>query len=91
MFLLGLDYFMGSGFDDILFNVFKRLTSSWFSQNYSGNYFGTEFNGCTDADLNLAMLGAWIVLSILTVRALYRSAPFLCNGGKSQENCRAID
>lgn len=66
MFLLGLDYFMGSGFDDILFNVFKRLTSSWFSQNYSGNYFGAEFNGCTDADLNLAMLAAWIILSILT-------------------------
>ena len=61
-----------SGLDDIVFNVFKRVTSSTFSENYAGNFFGKDFNGCTDAALNLGMAVGWVVLTITSVAMQYK-------------------
>jgi hypothetical protein len=43
-----VDYFVGSDFDDIYSNVMKRMLSNDFAQSYSGHYFGSDFNGCTN-------------------------------------------
>jgi len=72
LFMFGLDYFLGSGLDDIVFNVFKRMTSQTFSQNYAGNFFGKDFNGCTDASLNLGMTAAWLLLTLTSVAMQYK-------------------
>lgn len=72
LFMFGLDYFLGSGLDDIVFNVFKRVTSTTFNQNYAGNFFGKDFNGCTDAALNLGMTIAWVVLTLTSVAMQYK-------------------
>ena len=63
---------MGSGLDDIAFNTFKRVTSETFSENYAGNYFGRDFNGCTDVYLNLGMLAAWIMLACTAIAMQYK-------------------
>jgi hypothetical protein len=65
--MFGVDYFIGSGLNQIVFNVFKRISSQTFAQNYGGSYFGNDFNGCSDPDLNLGMLVAWVVGSVCGV------------------------
>eukprot|EP00041_Stephanoeca_diplocostata_P022862 m.550919 g.550919 ORF g.550919 m.550919 type:complete len:753 (+) comp22164_c0_seq3:118-2376(+) len=65
-FLLAVDFFVASSFDDMLLNLFKRCTLPRFAQDYTGNIFGTEFNGCTNVHLNVLMLSVWAALSILS-------------------------
>eukprot|EP00038_Savillea_parva_P026121 m.51590 g.51590 ORF g.51590 m.51590 type:complete len:781 (+) comp7320_c0_seq1:224-2566(+) len=65
-FLMSINFFVASNFDDILLNTIRRLTDSNFGKDYSGNYFSNEFNGCSNVDYNVGMLAAWAGLSCLT-------------------------
>jgi hypothetical protein len=67
LFLCAVDFFVASSFDDMVFNMVRRLTDKNFGKDYSGNIFSNEFNGCSNVEFNVAMLGAWAGLSVFTM------------------------
>eukprot|EP00730_Choanoeca_flexa_P003509 TRINITY_DN11430_c0_g2_i1.p1 TRINITY_DN11430_c0_g2~~TRINITY_DN11430_c0_g2_i1.p1 ORF type:complete len:668 (+),score=105.84 TRINITY_DN11430_c0_g2_i1:1012-3015(+) len=73
----GVDYFVGADFGEVYTNVLARATDPTFARGYTGSYFSADFNGCSNVELNLIMLGAWLVLIIIatTVQLLYTGKP----------------
>eukprot|EP00043_Microstomoeca_roanoka_P001072 m.30742 g.30742 ORF g.30742 m.30742 type:complete len:655 (-) comp10636_c2_seq2:131-2095(-) len=63
--LYAIDFFIGSGFDDIVLNVIERSTNKHFATSYTGNYFGSDFNGCSNLDKNTAFLASWIAATVV--------------------------
>jgi len=64
--LLAVNFFVPSSFDDILINTLQRAVNPSFAMDYTGNYFSATFNGCSNVELNVAMLVVWIGLTIVT-------------------------
>ena len=63
--LLPFDFFLGSDFDAIVGNVFRRATDPTFAKAYSGHYFADDFNGCTNVAENAGFFAAWCALTLL--------------------------
>eukprot|EP00045_Choanoeca_perplexa_P015250 m.187551 g.187551 ORF g.187551 m.187551 type:complete len:660 (-) comp16930_c0_seq2:1908-3887(-) len=62
----GVDYFTGGSFGEVYSNVIERAVDPTFAASYTGSYFSDDFNGCSNIQLNLIMLGSWVVLCIIT-------------------------
>eukprot|EP00036_Acanthoecidae_sp_10tr_P025337 CAMPEP_0206322850 /NCGR_PEP_ID=MMETSP0106_2-20121207/19651_1 /ASSEMBLY_ACC=CAM_ASM_000206 /TAXON_ID=81532 /ORGANISM="Acanthoeca-like sp., Strain 10tr" /LENGTH=788 /DNA_ID=CAMNT_0053755061 /DNA_START=79 /DNA_END=2445 /DNA_ORIENTATION=+ len=79
-FLVGVDFFVASSFDDMALNMVRRLVDTNFGKDYSGNIFSDEFNGCSNVELNIAMLAAWAGLSVVAAVFQFKVSAWLPDG-----------
>ena len=54
--LTAADYFIGADFSQVYSNVIRRAVDDEFYKSYSGSYFGSDFNGCS----NLTLSESWL-------------------------------
>lgn len=65
--LMPVAFFFDTSFIQLVTNPINRALYPGYAQAYSGNYFGNEFNGCVNFTWNVAMVAAWLFLSIIFI------------------------